>query len=181
MATAPFFRGGRLPLILQTEVAECGLACLAMVASYLGLRTDLAALRARFSISLNGISMLSLVEYADRLRLSSRPVLLTLEELPHLRTPAILHWGENHFVVLSRATAKEVLIHDPAVGLRRLSYEETSRKFTGSALELAPTTDFAPSDERRKISVKALMGKLDGWWQSVSLLFVMALARIFRE
>ncbi|WP_157778678.1 cysteine peptidase family C39 domain-containing protein [Massilia violaceinigra] len=45
MSTAPFFRGARLPLIFHAEVAECGLACLAVVASYLGLRTDLATLR----------------------------------------------------------------------------------------------------------------------------------------
>ncbi|MDM5178908.1 peptidase domain-containing ABC transporter [Massilia sp. DJPM01] len=175
MATAPFFRNAHLPLILQTEVAECGLACLAMVASYLGLRTDLAALRGRFSISLNGVSMLTLTEYADRLKLSSRAISLSLEELPEVKTPAILHWRLNHFVVLSRATAKEVVIHDPAAGLRHLSYEEVSREFTGTALELSPSTDFTPADERHKVSVKALMGKLDGWWPSFVLLFAMAL------
>lgn len=63
MATAPFFRGARLTLIFQAEVAECGLACLAVVASYLGLRTDLATLRGRFRTSLNGASMLTLTEY----------------------------------------------------------------------------------------------------------------------
>lgn len=121
------FRGGHLPVILQTEVAECGLSCLAMVASYLGLRTDLATLRGRFAVSLNGTSMLILTEYADRLRLSSRALSLTLDELRDLKTPAILHWGLNHFVVLRRATAKGVVIHDPAVGVRHLSYDEISQ------------------------------------------------------
>lgn len=93
MATAPFFRGARLPLILQAEVAECGLACLAMIASYLGFRTDLATLRGRFPTSLSGTSMLTLTEYAQRLKLSTRALSLSLEELPHLKTPAILHWG----------------------------------------------------------------------------------------
>lgn len=176
MATAPFFRGARLPLILQAEVSECGLACLAMIASYLGLRTDLATLRGRFPISLNGMSMLTLTECAHRLNISSRPVELSLEELPDLKTPAILHWGMNHFVVLRRATAKKVVIHDPARGVRRLSYEETSREFTGNALEFDPSTDFSPADERRKVSIRALMGKLDGWWQAFGLLFVISLA-----
>jgi ATP-binding cassette subfamily B protein RaxB len=165
----------RLPLILQTEVAECGLACLAMIASHHGLRTDLATLRGRFSVSINGTSLTTLTDYADRLKLSTRAVSLELEELRDLKTPAILHWSLNHFVVLRSATAKEVVIHDPATGMRKLDYAEVSKEFTGCALELDPMTDFRPADERRKISVKAMIGKLDGWWQSLALVFAMAL------
>jgi ATP-binding cassette subfamily B protein RaxB len=165
----------RLPLILQTEAAECGLACLAMVACHHGFRTDLPTLRARFAVSLNGASFETLTLYAERLKLSTIPYTLTLEELPQLTTPAILHWGLNHFVVLRRATARQVVIHDPAAGVRELSYAEASREFTGLALELEPTTDFRPADERRKISLKGMIGKLDGWWQSLALVFAMAL------
>lgn len=165
----------RLPLILQTEVAECGLACLAMIASHHGLRTDLATLRGRFSVSINGTSLATLTDYADRLKLSTRGVSLELDELRELKTPAILHWGLNHFVVLRSATAKEVVIHDPATGMRKLGYAEVSKEFTGCALEVDPMTDFRPADERRKISVKAMIGKLDGWWQSLALVFAMAL------
>jgi ATP-binding cassette subfamily B protein RaxB len=164
-----------MPLILQTEVAECGLACLAMVASHHGFRTDLPTLRARFSVSLSGTSFAILADYAERLKLSSRGVNLELDELRDLKTPAILHWGMNHFVVLRSVTAKGVLIHDPAQGVRHLSYAEVSAQFTGNALELEATVDFRPADERRKISLKALIGKLDGWWQSLALVFCMAL------
>jgi ATP-binding cassette, subfamily B, bacterial CvaB/MchF/RaxB len=107
MATLPLFRGTYVPLILQTEVAECGLACLAMVATSLGYRTDLSTLRGRFPVSLNGTSMLTLAEYAEKLHLSSRVVNLSLAELQQLQTPAILHWGLNHFVVLLKATQKK--------------------------------------------------------------------------
>lgn len=176
MATLPLFRGGYVPLILQTEVAECGLACLAMVATSLGFRTDLSTLRGRFPISLNGTSMLALAGYAERLHLSSRVVTLTLAELQQLQTPAILHWGLNHFVVLIKASKTKVIIHDPAEGERHLSYDEVSREFTGNALLLERTSEFRPADERRKISLTALMGKLEGWWQSFSLLFSIALA-----
>jgi ATP-binding cassette subfamily B protein RaxB len=165
----------RLPLILQTEAGECGLACLAMVASHLGLRTDLATLRGRFSISINGTSLGILSDYADRLKLSTRGVRLELEELRVLKIPAILHFGLNHFVVLRSATDKGIVIHDPAVGVRKLGYPEVSKEFTGGALELDRMTDFRPADERRKISVKAMIGKLDGWWQSLALVFAMAL------
>jgi ATP-binding cassette subfamily B protein RaxB len=164
-----------LPVILQTQAGECGLACLAMVATHLGFRTDLATLRGRFSISINGTSLGVLSDYADHLKLSTRGVRLEPEELRDLKCPSILHFSMNHFVVLRSATDKEIVIHDPAVGVRKLGYDEVSKEFTGGALELAPTTDFRPADERRKISLNTLIGKLDGWWQSLGLVFGIAL------
>lgn len=163
------------PLILQTEVAECGLACLAMVACHHGFRTDLSTLRARFPGSLRGTSFDTLDQCAAQLKLSSIAYTLSLEELRELKTPAILHWNLNHFVVLCEANHKGVVIHDPAQGVRTLSYAEASRSFTGSALEFDKSTEFRLADERRKISLSGMIGKLDGWWQSLGLLFAMAL------
>lgn len=163
------------PLILQTEVAECGLACLAMVACHHGFRTDLSTLRARFPGSLRGTSFDTLDQCAAQLKLSSIAYTLSLEELRELKTPAILHWNLNHFVVLCEANHKDVVIHDPAQGVRTLSYAEASRSFTGSALEFDKSTEFRLADERRKISLSGMIGKLDGWWQSLGLLFAMAL------
>ena len=61
------FSGRRsLPLIRQTEAAECGLACLAMVASYHGHRTDMNSLRRRYPVSLKGVSLRDLMEIAAR-------------------------------------------------------------------------------------------------------------------
>lgn len=166
----------RLPVYLQTEVAECGLACLAMIATHHGFRTDLSTLRARFNLSLAGISFQTLTEYADRLKLSSRGVALDLDELRDLKMPCVLHWDMMHFVVLRSADAKGVVIHDPAAGVRHLTYAEVSKHFTGMALELDRMTDFRPADERRKVSVVAMIGKLDGWWQSLGWVALMALA-----
>ncbi|HDT5905661.1 TPA: peptidase domain-containing ABC transporter, partial [Klebsiella michiganensis] len=89
-----------LPIIRQTESAECGLACLAMVASWHGLKTDLAALRERFTISSQGMTLQRLIEYAAIIRLSPRAVRLEPEDLKSLNLPCILHWNMNHFVVL---------------------------------------------------------------------------------
>ena len=169
MASSP------LPLILQTEVAECGLACLAMVASHHGFRTDLSTLRARFPGSLRGTTFEALDQYAAALKLSTLAYNLTLEELPQLKAPAILHWNLNHFVVLRRATARKITIHDPAHGVRELTYAEASRCFTGNAMEFERATEFRLADERRKISLSGMIGKLDGWWQSLAQLFAMAL------
>ena len=83
----------RLPLIRQTESAECGLACLAMMASWHGLQTDLPTLRERFSISTQGMTLQRLIECADGIRLSSRAVRLEPEDLKSLSLPCILHWN----------------------------------------------------------------------------------------
>jgi ATP-binding cassette subfamily B protein RaxB len=104
----------KMPTILQSEAAECGLACLAMVASHHGLRTDLATLRGRFSLSLKGATLEQLMTCAEQLKLKGRALRLELDELAQLKVPCILHWRMNHFVVLERAGAKGVVIHDPA-------------------------------------------------------------------
>src|SRR4051812_43054426 len=117
----------RLPVLFQTEAAECGLACLAMVSCYHGHRTDLPTLRRRFAVSLKGLNLLQLMKLAERLDFSCRPIRLELESLGRLRMPAILHWNFNHFVVLKRIKGDRVVIHDPATGLRSLTMNEVSK------------------------------------------------------
>src|SRR5258706_12251628 len=70
--------GRRLPLILQTEAAECGVACLAMVAGHHRLRTDLSTMRRRFSVSLKGGNLKNLIGIAKGPRLASSPLKLDL-------------------------------------------------------------------------------------------------------
>ncbi|RQP23679.1 peptidase domain-containing ABC transporter [Piscinibacter terrae] len=168
--------GKRLPFVFQAEAAECGLACLAMVAGYHGHRTDLGHLRARFSVSLRGVNLQHMVDMADALSLASRPVRLDIEEMPELKTPCILHWDLNHFVVLHKADARGIVIHDPAIGVRRLAYAEVSKHFTGVALELTPNDSFEAVDSRRKVTLRGLMGKTEGLGRALSLVLVMALA-----
>lgn len=73
-----FFTRGRVRLIRQTEIAECGLACLAMVASYHGMDIDLGVLRRRLAPFMRGASLRSLIGLADKLGLTPRAVKLPL-------------------------------------------------------------------------------------------------------
>ncbi len=168
--------GRRLPVFLQTEAAECGLASLGMVASFHGHRIDLAGLRRRFTVSLKGATLAYLMQAAGRLHFAPRPLRLELAELAQLRMPCILHWDLNHFVVLKSADARAAVIHDPAFGVRRLALAEVSRHFTGIALELSPTAQFAPADERRKVRLKDLMGTVTGLRRSLAQVLVLAFA-----
>jgi len=168
--------GTKLPLILQTEATECGLASLGMIAGYHGYRTDLGALRRQFSISLKGATLGNIMQIAGRMELATRPLKLELENLPELRLPCILHWNFNHFVVLKEVGPKSIVIHDPAFGVRKLTMDEVSKCFTGVALEVWPNTGFKKQEQRQPIKLRDLMGKVAGVGRSFSQILLLALA-----
>ncbi len=162
-------------MLLQTEAAECGLACLGMVAAHHGLRTDLPTLRQRFSLSLKGSTLADLVRMAGQLRFNARPLRAELEHLSGLSLPCILHWDLNHFVVLTELRRGVAVLHDPARGVRRMSMAELSRHFTGVVLELTPQADFNPRGERQHVSLRRLLGRVTGLKRSLLQIFTLAL------
>jgi ATP-binding cassette, subfamily B, bacterial CvaB/MchF/RaxB len=163
------FHSQSLPIILQVETAECGLACIAMIASYHGHRLDLATVSQKFSTGLRGLTLADMIDIAARLNLSGRPLRIELTELSELSKPCILHWDLNHFVVLRKVLPANagIIIHDPARGRLRLNMEEVSRHFTGVALELSPNTAFERKDERRPIRLRDVIGKVVGLRSSI--------------
>ena len=163
-------------MILQTEAAECGLACLGMVLGYHGVVTDLATLRTRHAISLKGMTLASLSKIAQDEKLGFRAVRLEMGELGQLRLPAVLHWDLNHFVVLKAISGKHITVHDPNSGERRLTIEEASHRFTGVALELWPDPGFTPREEKTRISLSQLIGHVTGFWQSLSHVLLLSAA-----
>jgi ATP-binding cassette, subfamily B, bacterial CvaB/MchF/RaxB len=165
----------RLPLTLQTENAECGLACLAMVAGYHGHRVDLNTLRRRHPVSLKGVTLKALMLLASHLKLAGRPLRFDLHHLGELRLPAIVHWDMNHFVVLKSVGARSVTVHDPAFGERRYPLSEASKHLTGVALELTPTADFAAKDEAARLPLSAFWGQLKGGTGALAQILVLSL------
>lgn len=171
-----FWRSKRLPLLLQTEAAECGLACLCMVASYWGHKLDIASMRRRFSVSLKGVTLKGLMTMAQGLALQTRPLKLDMEHLPDLKLPCVLHWDLNHFVVLKSVSTTHAVIHDPAVGERRLSLADIAKHFTGVALELTPTAEFVKKQETQDFSLFSLMGRVIGLKRGLTQLLLLGLA-----
>jgi len=171
-----------LPLIMQSEAAECGLACMAMVASYHGHEIDLMGMRQRFTLSMRGASLKTLVDIAGGLKLAARPIRIELDDLQHLKMPCILHWNMNHFVVLKKvrldAQGKlhSIRIHDPALGEISVAAAQVDTAFTGVALELAPDTGFEPRQERQQLRIGALMGQVKGLRGALGQVFALALA-----
>jgi len=168
--------GRRLPVIRQTEAAECGLACLAMIAGYHGHRIDLNTLRRRHPVSLKGVTLRGLMQVASQLDLAGRPLRFELEHLGQLQLPAIAHWDMNHFVVLRTVSKRGVVIHDPGFGERSMSLSEASKHLTGVALELSPTTGFTPKRETARLPFSMFWSELRSSTQA--LLQILALSLV---
>jgi ATP-binding cassette subfamily B protein RaxB len=175
MLQAAAIVGRRTPLILQTETAECGLACLAMIAGRYGHRVDLPALRQRYNLSLRGTTLHDLVRIASGMRLATRALRAELPHLRRLRLPCILHWDHNHFVVLIRVRARRIVIHDPAVGRRNVTVQEVSKRFTGIVLEGWPTESFERKTERARVRIWDLLCRTDGFAAVATQVLTMSL------
>jgi ATP-binding cassette subfamily B protein RaxB len=161
----------RTPLIQQSEAAECGLACLAMVAGYHGFKTDLSALRRRFSLSLKGATLKSLIQIGEAIGFNARPLRGNIGDLGELALPAVLHWDLNHFVVLTKVSRRlkgcRFHVHDPARGARVIGDAELSRHFTGVVLELIKSERFQPRSERSKLRISQLWSTMSGLWTAL--------------
>jgi ATP-binding cassette subfamily B protein RaxB len=175
MLQAAAIVGRRTPLVLQTETAECGLACLAMIAGRYGHRVDLPALRQSYNLSLRGTTLHDLVRIASGMRLATRPLRAELEHLRRLRLPCILHWDHNHFVVLIRVRRHRVVIHDPAVGRRNVPMREVNKRFTGVVLEAWPTESFERKTERARVRIWHLLRRTDGFAAVATQVLTMSL------
>ncbi|WP_426164886.1 peptidase domain-containing ABC transporter [Pseudoduganella sp. R-34] len=171
-----FARGRNVPLVLQIEAAECGLACLTMVLSYYQHRVDLAEMRARFAISLKGASLGQLIHIAEKMGLGSRPLRLELEDMDQLQLPCILHWNFNHFVVLTKVDQRGITVQDPSFGERKLTFAEVSRSFTGVALELWPKPEFQPRVETPRVRFRELIGTTRGFGRAAGQILLLAAA-----
>lgn len=166
----------RAEVVLQAEAAECGLACLAMISSYHGLHYDLSALRFKLSTSLRGVNLNQLMDMAAQLGFSPRALRLEMSAIRRLRTPCILHWSLDHFVVLERAETNRAVILDPAVGRRTLSIEEIGKHFSGIALELTPSEHFEARVERTSLTLGSFFRGVRGLPLSLSKIFAFSIA-----
>jgi ATP-binding cassette, subfamily B, bacterial CvaB/MchF/RaxB len=175
MLQAAAIVGRGTPLILQTETAECGLACLAMIAARYGHRVDLPALRQRYKPSLRGTTLHDLVRIASGMRLATRALRAELPHLRRLRLPCILHWNHNHFVVLTRVRGRRMVIHDPAIGRRNVLIEEVNKRFTGIVLESWPTAGFERKKELARVRIWDLLRGTDGFPAAASQVLMMSL------
>jgi ATP-binding cassette, subfamily B, bacterial CvaB/MchF/RaxB len=167
LETLSFNRRRRVPLVRQSEAAECGIACLAMIASHHGPTVTLSQMRRQFPVSLQGVSLSTLIDCASALGYSTRPLRGEIHELPEVKLPAILHWDLNHFVVLAAIkqglSGQTYTVLDPARGEVNYSEAELSRHWTGVVLEfMAHNKNVAALPPARPLRLSELGFSLEG-------------------
>lgn len=168
-----------VPLILQSEIAECGLASMAMIAGFYGHQLDMPAMRKRCSANLKGMDLQQLIELGNDLNLASRALQCPIEEVYKLKTPCILHWDMNHFVVLTKVSGKgarsKYFINDPASGKHEFTESEFSKHYTGICLELTPTSKFEAQKEKAKMQFSQLWTSMTGLKSGLFKLIILSL------
>lgn len=145
-----------LPHYTQHDVMDCGPTCLRMVAAYYGKRYSLEGLREKSFITREGVSMLGISEAAEKIGFRSICVQVGYEKLQEAPLPCIIHWNQQHFVVVYKLNDRHVWVADPGAGKLKYTKEEfcncwlSSRKNeedTGVALLLEPTPEFYTTED----------------------------------
>lgn len=149
-------------IFYQSEVNECGLACLAMVLDHHGHRLSLEQLRAFAGSYPQGMSVSDISDVAERKGLVARPLRAEPDELDQLILPAVLHWNMDHFVVLEKVQARKVVILDPSQGRVEISWAALGRHFTGVAIELLKGPDLKKTQGRSSLRLRSLIGPISG-------------------
>ena len=152
------------PHYSQHDVMDCGPTCLRMVSAFYGKRYSLEGLREKSFITREGVSMLGISEAAEKIGFRSICVQVSYEMLQEAPLPCIVHWNQQHFVVVYRMNDKHVWVADPGAGKLKYTREEfcrcwlsakTDGEDTGVALLLEPTPEFyAQEDEGEKTNYK---------------------------
>lgn len=166
----------KLPVIKQIQLSECGHACVAMISHYHGHNIDLYSLRKLDEPSINGVTMLDLIRMLDRLKLNTRAIRVDIQDLKHVQCPAILHWNMNHFVVLKAVGPNYAVIHDPAVGRRKVSLSELSSSFTGIVLEVEKSEDFSVIKSTNTLSIIDIFKRINGLKNSLFFILLLSMA-----
>lgn len=145
------------PIFHQYDAMDCGPTCLKMIAQYHGKTFSLEKLRELCRISKEGVSMLGISMAAESLGFKTLGVHINFHQLKdEVPMPCIVHWKQNHFVVVYRIKRGKVYVADPAHGLIKYDIKEflscwistrNDDRPEGIALLLEPQPDFFKSDE----------------------------------
>lgn len=158
------------PFYKQYDAMDCGPTCLRMVAKYYGKDINILKLRTLSSISKSGVSLLGISEAAEKIGFRTIGTKLSFEQLDtEAPLPCILHWGQNHFIVLppqnyNNKKSSKILIADPGEGLIKIDRQIFIEKWLGAEshgivllLETTPEFDQQENDQNNNISWATLL------------------------
>lgn len=160
------------PFFKQLDATDCGPSCLRMIAKYHGKNFSLQRLRDSSYLTRQGVSLLGISDAAESIGLRSVGARINFEQLSQqVPLPCIVHWKENHFVVVFAVKKGKVHVADPAFGILKYSIPEFLKGWTnnpdpatakGLSLLLDPSPDFYNISEEKtdKSSFKFLFSYL---------------------
>jgi len=121
------------PFVKQYDAMDCGPACLKMIAGFYKKNYSLDYLRKKCFITREGVSFLGLSEAADSVGFRTLGVKIPYDLLEEKVTlPCIVHWRQNHFVVVYRIKEDKLWIADPATGLIKMSRQEFEKNWANT-------------------------------------------------
>lgn len=145
-----------LPFTRQLDAKDCGPACLRMIAGFHGKKFSIQFLRDRCYITKGGVSLLGISDAAESIGFKTLGAKLTWDQLlREAPLPCIVHWNQNHFVVVVKTGKNKVLVADPALGMVRYTVKEFKKNWISSTFEgkevglcllLEPTPEFFHTD-----------------------------------
>ena len=147
------FKGNKFKWIKQHDSMQCGVACLAMICRHYGKDYSLEYLDGFCHANIAGVSMLGIADGAKSVGFQTMTAAASTDELKEITLPCILHWNQNHFVVLYdiSGNGRRYKIADPGKGLISYTRKEleshwissvTDGEPSGTVMQLAPTKDF---------------------------------------
>jgi len=149
----------KVPVVLQMEAVECGVASLSMILAYYGRYETLETLRIDCGVSRDGVKAGNIARTARLYGLEAQGFVCTVDKLKAMEMPLIIHWDYSHFVVLEGFKNDKVYLCDPASGKRVISQEELEKMFTGVVIESRPGEEFTKAGEK-PVVWKALFKRL---------------------
>ncbi len=127
------------PVLLQQSEMDCGAACLSMITSYYRVHININRLREMANVNREGATLHSLAEAAENLGYKAKGIRADYDLLCRSDLPLVAHWEGNHYIVVYSANTREIIVADPAVGLKKFTKEEFLKGWNGILLLLKPT------------------------------------------
>ncbi|HTN08423.1 peptidase domain-containing ABC transporter [Agriterribacter sp.] len=177
----------------QLNAMDCGPSCLKMVARHYGHHFNTDTLRHKAGFNKAGVSLLGISETAEELGFRTRGVKISFEQLQQVAMPCILHWDQNHFVVLISITRSKIKIANPGKGIITHTYNEflshwvASKNETGEdvgiALLMEPTPLFyqRQGEKEKKLSWQLVLQYLvTSKWQITQVFTALLIASLLQ-
>ena len=162
------FGNKKIKEIYQSEMADCGIACVTMILNYYGKKYSLQDLKNKYTSSISGSSLNDLIKISKNEDLIALPYEIEEEDIKDINTPCIAHWNDNHFVVISKITDTKVTIYDPANGKMTYNMSEFIENFSFIICELSPNEDFQKnSNNKDKNSLINVINNINNSWMDI--------------